>query len=250
MRLISLSLLWLPLSLTACSGGSEDKASDTDPELDDPTGTDDEEDDVSDTEDDADDPTDTEDEDDPTDTEDDADDPTDTEESDTETSTSDTEDERVDCDEDLSISVASGSECLVGSIDDEFDCAAGETWTIVTSNEGGSSWYNSDHYNDSYCFIPYDDYDGEEFVVEFNVPEDTWADVTLYSPCTDLSLTAARTTDECFDSATVLGECEGDVGSDVTIDKLWGYNNGYRYELIVDSPDGSVGNFELTVTCY
>jgi hypothetical protein len=69
---------------------------------------------------------------------------------------------------------------------------------IEGTTEGGSNQIEGEVYEDSYCFVPFENYDGPERAYELMLPEYTFATIYYSFPCQDMAIAAFRwAPDEC-----------------------------------------------------
>lgn len=151
----------------------------------------------------------------------------------------------VDCDPDAySTGAPPGPACLTGTI----ECGG----TVYGTTQGGDNLMEEDLYTASFCFVPYDNYDGTERVYALEVPEDTRAVVTFDKHCTDLSHAVMRWDDESrcpYGDQFLINECEGESANSGGTEVLELFNPG-RFLIVVDSPEAGVnGNFGISVAC-
>jgi hypothetical protein len=149
-----------------------------------------------------------------------------------------------DCDDDqLSTDPPGGPDCVTGTI------SCGDS--IEGTTEGGSNQIEGEVYEDSYCFVPFEDYDGPERAYELELPEYTIATIYYSFPCQDMAIAAFRwSSEEC---PTLGGEttfvCEGDgLGRSGSVEISYELEDK-RFLVVVDAPEGTEAPFALRVEC-
>lgn len=147
------------------------------------------------------------------------------------------------CRDDYSTAAPEGPECLSGVL------SCGDVLEATT--EGGTELMESDTYQDAYCFVPFEDYDGAERGYELIVPPDTLVEITADFKCEDMAIAAFAWSDEdrCPYEGAGIYICEGkEVSSGGTITVLPD-TVSTRYVVVVDSPSGNEAPFSLKVVC-
>lgn len=149
-----------------------------------------------------------------------------------------------DCDDDqLSTDPSPGPDCLTGVI------SCGDR--IEGTTEGGSNQIEGEVYEDSYCFVPFENYDGPERAYELMLPEYTTAKIYYSFPCQDMAIAAFRwAPDECptFGGETTF-VCEGDgLGRSGSVEISHELEEK-RFLVVVDAPSGTEAPFALRVEC-
>jgi hypothetical protein len=152
--------------------------------------------------------------------------------------------EPPDCDDDqLSTDPPGGPDCLTGVI------SCGDR--IEGTTEGGSNQIEGEVYEDSYCFVPFENYDGPERAYELMLPEYTTATIYYSFPCQDMAIAAFRwAPDECptFGGETTF-VCEGDgLGRSGSVEISHEFEEK-RFLVVVDAPGGTEAPFALRVEC-
>lgn len=147
------------------------------------------------------------------------------------------------CDEPQDESAPAGPACVTDSI------ACGETLTGTTV--GGSEVMSDALYTSAFCFVPFEDYDGPERVYALDLPADTLATITASFPCGDMGFAAMRWEDtgSCPNEGSGVVLCEGlqyGSGGSVTITP---FDSDTRHLLVIDTPAGASGEFQLRVGC-
>lgn len=149
-----------------------------------------------------------------------------------------------DCDDDqLSTDPPGGPDCVTGVL------ACGDS--IEGTTRGGSNQIEAEVYEDSYCFVPFENYDGPERAYELELPEYTYATIYYSFPCQDMAIAAFRwSSNEC---PTLGGEttfvCEGDgLGRSGSVEISYELEDK-RFLVVVDAPSGTEAPFALRVEC-
>ncbi len=136
-----------------------------------------------------------------------------------------------------------GPACLSGSI----SCGQSITATTV----GGSDHFGAAHYENFFCLIPDATYNGTERVYAMDLPAESVAEISLFSPCGDLDLVVLRWEDEdsCPTTSTAVAQCEAETTSaGGTITDLYSDRDS-RYLVIVDGKENLEENFTVSVDC-
>lgn len=148
-----------------------------------------------------------------------------------------------DCDEARATTAPGGPDCLSGVL------SCGDTLEATT--EGGSTQLDGGLYEDGYCFVPFEDYEGPERAYELLVPPETLVTLIADFSCQDMALVAALWSDEdtCPYEGAGLYVCEGKSVSSGAEVLILPDDAEARYVVVVDSPAGQEGNFSLEVVC-
>ncbi len=137
-------------------------------------------------------------------------------------------------------------ECITAKI------ACGDT--LVGHTLGGVDRFNTRFYERHHCTPATTDHDGgDERVYELEIPDGKWtANVTLRTPCANLSLAAIKYGGSgCPSIDSNVRQCEmwpkpGHKDEHVKLVSM----GGARWLLVVEGQDDEEGAFELSVECH
>lgn len=135
-----------------------------------------------------------------------------------------------------------GPECITR------DVVCGETFEATTA--GGTDSFTGDAYENWYCVVSPDPYEGTERVYRLDLESDADVTVTVESPCEEVDLMVLRWQyDDCPTAeSSSASRCEGsaDAGDDSI---LADGAVGDRWLIIVDTPAGVDTPYTVTITC-
>jgi hypothetical protein len=156
----------------------------------------------------------------------------------------------VDCEDDYDTPKASG--CVMEKIDcgDEIEGYTGDGFEKFSD-----AFYTADQH---WCTPFKEGYDkSKEVVYELELPEQTHAELTLISPCTDLDLAAFAWDDganRCPGPKDRIGACEMSVQESavdqVVVETTTIYDaDTKKFLVVIDGKDDESANFRLEVQC-
>ena len=127
---------------------------------------------------------------------------------------------------------------------------------IYATNIGGSTHYDMLAYEgvceDWAASEPNDIYDGPERVYEIEVPGGQYASIFIGSPCATLDARSIHGSEVCTDEIQTCGAPQyagATKWEELTFNSVYGGSAGERYEIVVESYEGAMGNFSISATC-
>lgn len=149
----------------------------------------------------------------------------------------------LDCEANFSTGAPNGPDCVTDTV------SCGDT--VRGTTEGGSEQMDASLYQDAFCFIASNDFEGPERVYALDVPDSTEVVLTVTTPCENLSYAMMRweETDRCpYGSQFSIQECEGrdqGRGGSSRMDVF----NASRFLISIDGPAGTSAPFAFSVEC-
>ena len=124
--------------------------------------------------------------------------------------------------------------------------------TIVGHTKGGVNRFNTKFYEANHCTPALRDHDsGDERVYELILPEGEYnADITMYSPCANLSLSAMKVAEGIPDRNSKIRVCEMNPVKGRKPERVHIVSQRVnRWIVVVEGEDDDEGAFELKVEC-